>query len=63
MKEFPVKKLNEVAVDGISESLEEYVNKLSEEEYEIWLDYHFKNCERRDLIGYSSHVMYICEKI
>ena len=62
MKQFPVKKLHEVAVDGISETLEEYINKLSEEEYKIWLDYHFKNCERRDLIGYSSHVMYICEK-
>lgn len=63
MEKFPVKKLCEVAVDGISESLEEYINKLTEEEYKVWLDYHFKNCERKDLMGYSSHVMYICEKI
>ena len=42
--------------------LEEYINKLSEEEYKVWLDYHFKNCERKDLMGYSSHVLYICEK-
>ena len=62
MKEFQVKKLCEVAVDGISESLSDYINKLSEEEYKVWLDYHFKNCERKDLMGYSSHVLYICEK-
>lgn len=62
MKEINVKKLCEVAVDGLSESLEEYINKLSEEEYKVWLDYHFKNCERKDLMGYSSHVLYICEK-
>ena len=59
---FPVKVLNEVAVEGLSEYLMEYINELTEEEYKIWLDYHFKNCERKDLIGYSSHVMCICEK-
>lgn len=63
VKSFPVKLLKEVAVDGISESLSEYINKLSDEEYEIWLDYHLKNCEREDLIGYSSHVMDILEKM
>ena len=62
MKEFPVKKLCEVGVDGLSENLEYYINKLSEEEYKVWLDYHFKNCERKELMGYSSHVVYICEK-
>ena len=62
MKKFPVKKLCEVAVDGLSESLEEYINNLSDEEYTVWLDYHFKNCERKDIMGYSSHVVYICEK-
>ena len=62
MKDFPVKKLCEIATDGLSESLSDYINELSEEEYKVWLDYHFKNCERKDLMGYSSHVLYICEK-
>ena len=63
MKDFSVKKLCEIAVDGLSESLSDYINELSEEEYKVWLDYHFKNCERKDLMGYSSHVLYICEKL
>ena len=63
MEKFDVRKLHQISADGISESLSEYINKLSDEEYAIWLDYHFKNCERKDLIGYSSHVVYICEKL
>lgn len=63
MKEFPVNMLHQVAVDGLSETLADYINELSEEEYKVWIDYHFKNCERKDLMGYSSHVLYICEKI
>ena len=35
---------------------------LNEEEYKVWLDYHYKNCERKDLAGYSSHILYIGKK-
>ena len=62
MEKFSVKLLNQVAVEGITEKLENYINELSEEEYKVWLDYHFATCERKDLIGYSSHVLYICQK-
>ena len=62
MKKFKVKALNQVATDGVSPNLANYINELTEEEYEIWLDYHFATCERKDLIGYSNHVLYICEK-
>ena len=57
-----VRKLHTVAADGISADLAQYVNELTEEEYKIWIDYHLATCEREDLIGYSSHVLYICEK-
>ena len=62
MKKFPIKKLNNIATDGLASNLANYINNLSEEEYNVWLDYHLKNCERDDLMGYSSHVLYICEK-
>ena len=62
MKKFKVKALNQVATDGVSPNLANYIKELTEEEYEIWLDYHFATCERKDLIGYSNHVLYICEK-
>lgn len=59
---FDVKKLNHIATDGISPNVANYINNLSNEEYKIWIDYHFSTCEREDLLSISSHVLYICEK-
>lgn len=41
----------------------EYINKMTDEEFEIFLDYHLKSCNRKDLMGYSSHILEIVEKI
>ena len=54
--------LHEVATDGIAQAMQIYIDKLSEEEFEEWIKYHLANCERKDLIGYSSHVLHICQK-
>lgn len=63
MNKYNIKKLKTIATDGVAPNMQEYVNKLSEEEFKIYVDYHLKNCERKDLIGYSSHVLKIVEKI
>ncbi|MEI6053997.1 MAG: class I SAM-dependent methyltransferase [Candidatus Saccharibacteria bacterium] len=57
-----LEKVGDVAADGISYLLREYVDALSEDGFKIWLDYHFATCENRDLQGYSSHMLYICKK-
>ena len=62
MEKYNVNKLKNVAVDGLSETLAYSINELDKEEFDIYMDYHLKNCEREDLMGYSSHVLYICEK-
>ncbi len=62
MNEYNVKCLHNVATEGILEEFAEYVNKLDEEEYEILIKYHLATCEREDLMGFSSHVLYICKK-
>lgn len=59
-----VKKLKELATDGIAGSIGAiYVNELSDEEFKIWINYHLANCEREDLMGCSNHILYIAEKI
>lgn len=63
MNGFSAEHLHNVATDGISAQLAEYVNKLSEEEYDIWVKYHLKTAERKDLLGYSSHILYIARKV
>ena len=63
MEKYNVNKLKNVAADGLSETISDMINKLNEEDFNIYVDYHLKNCEREDLMGYSSHVLYICEKM
>ena len=55
--------LHEVATDGIAQAMQIYVDKLNEEEFKEWVKYHLATCERKDLMGYSSHVLHICKKI
>ena len=62
MQKFNIKQLETIAVDGIAPNIQIYINNLNEEEFEIYLDYHLKNCKRKDLMGYSSHILEIIEK-
>ncbi len=59
---YNVKKLATIATDGISANMQEYINKLDDEEFGIYVNYHLKNCKRKDLIGYSNHILAIVEK-
>ena len=51
------KRLKIIASDGASDYLRTPLNKLSEEDFNVFLDYHLKNCERSDLLGASSHLL------
>ena len=62
IQKFNIKQLETIAIDGIASDMQIYINNLTEEEFEIYLDYHLKNCERKDLMGYSSHILEIIEK-
>lgn len=62
MDNYDVEYLKSVATDGLSSILRDYVNDLSDEEFKVWVDYHYKTCETRDLQGYSNHMLYIGKK-
>ena len=62
IKNFNIKSLETIATDGVAEILSESINSFSDEEFSIFMDYHMKTCNRRDLIGYSSHILEIVEK-
>ena len=51
-----------VATDGVAYAMREWVEELSEEDYQAFLKWHFLTCERLDQQGYSSHLLYICRK-
>ena len=58
-----VKHLSTVAVDGILELSEGRRDfKMTDEEFELFVKYHLAICEKRELLGCSSHLLYICQK-
>ena len=54
--------ITNVATDGIAYAMREWIEELSEEDYQAFLKWHFMTCERLDQQGYSSHLLYICKK-
>lgn len=58
------KHLTTVAVDNILELAEGRADfKMSDEEFELFAKYHLATCEKRELLGCSSHLLYICQKV
>lgn len=62
MKVFEVEKMCNIGTDGIGYLIGDRILSLKEQEYKVWLDYHFKTCENEHLLGYSLHGLYIGKK-
>lgn len=59
----PVQYLNTVAVDSVLELAEGRSDfAMSDEEFEAFAKLHLATCEKRELLGCSSHLLYICRK-
>jgi len=51
-----------LAQDGPSDYIRPILNKMDEETFNIYLKYHLSICERKELLGASSHVLDILKK-
>lgn len=54
--------IHEVATDGIAPIIGDCINSLTPEQFAVWADYQLSVCERRELQGYSGHMLCICRK-
>ena len=54
--------IKNVATDGLFPAMRDCIEKLNEDDYNKLIVWHFNTCERLDLQGYSSHMLYICKK-
>ena len=54
--------VDHIGSDGISHTIQEYVDGLSEDEFESWMKYHFQTCRESSILGISTHGLYICRK-
>lgn len=58
-----VQYITTIAVDSVLELAEGRSDfAMSDEEFEAFTTYHLATCEKRELLGCSSHLLYICKK-
>lgn len=50
------------ASDGPSDYMRSYINSMDEETFNAYIDFHQKTCERKELLGASSHIVDILKK-
>lgn len=61
--DLPVRHRSTVATDGILGLAETTKNfAMSDAEFDLFAKYHLHNCEKREYLGSSSHLLVICEK-
>lgn len=60
---FPVERERLVATDGASGFIRNCIEAMDEETFRLWIAYHMKTCERRDLIGATNHSLDILKKL
>ncbi len=59
----PVKKIALAGTDSVLELPEKKgILSLSDEEFELFYRYHLATCEKRELLGSQSHLLYMCRK-
>lgn len=62
MSVFPVTRLHYVAADGCALLMREAVDRMDDETFALYLQYHFATCEREDMAGITSHGIDIFRK-
>lgn len=62
MSVFSTTRLHYVASDGCSLFMREAIDKMDDNTFELYLKYHFATCERKDLLGVTSHALDIFRK-
>jgi len=61
-KFFDVERLHFVATDGYTCHMKESIDQMDDKTYDLYLRYHFKTCERQDLVGISHHTLDVLRK-
>ena len=57
-----LKRVKIIAQDGPTDYMRPILNKMDEETFKIFIEYHLSTCERIELLGASSHTLDILEK-
>lgn len=61
-RQVEVRRRHIIAADGAANYMRPFLNALTEEEFDAFLQYHLATCERMDLMGASGHTVDILVK-
>lgn len=60
----PTKMQKMVGTDSVLELVERFADlNMSDEDFDVFADYHLHICEKREIIGANNHLLYICRKV
>ena len=57
-----LKRVKIISQDSLVNYLREYINKLSDEEFNLFIKYQLSICERYEILGLSSHILDILKE-
>ena len=61
-QEAGLERIKIITPDGPANYMRQVLNSLTEEEFELFIQYHLSTCERQDLIGAAAHTVDIIRK-
>jgi len=50
------------AAEGISMLMRDKIESMNDKQFNMWLKYHYSICQNPELLGYSTHVVYVVNK-
>ena len=62
MKNNSIEKITNISTSGVAPHFRDIIDNLSDEEFEIWKNYHYNSCERKEVQGFSTHMLFIGKK-
>lgn len=62
MAHFPVKRLHYLGTDMVTHFIENSIDAMDDEFFELYLKYHLSICEREDMVGVTNHMLDIFRK-
>ena len=57
-----LKRIKIISQDGPTEYIKKVINKMDDETFNNYLEYHFKTCEKEELLGAGRHILDILKK-
>jgi len=62
-KKAKLKRIKIIAQDGATDYIRPYINNMDEETFDLYIKYQLKICEKKEMLGASSHLLDILKKI